>query len=208
MSKKNHKKTKKELASLEKELYYNTFCKEAEQIPIDRLPPKEQLVILKCIKAEEPTQEEFALLKEVLQRYRKYIQEYQPKQAVENAENQLEKIDIADVVTEVVCEECGKNMVIKYGPHGKFLACPGFPECKNTKPYFEKIGVNCPNCGEDIVIRKTKKGRKYYGCINNPDCDFMTWAKPVDKKCPQCGKYMVQKGNKVVCSDEKCGYME
>lgn len=128
--------------------------------------------------------------------------------AVENAENQLEKIDIADEVTDVVCEECGKNMVIKYGPHGKFLACPGFPECKNTKPYFEKIGVNCPNCGEDIVIRKTKKGRKYYGCINNPDCDFMTWAKPVDKKCPQCGKYMVQKGNKVVCSDEKCGYME
>ncbi len=129
-------------------------------------------------------------------------------EAVENAENQLEKIDIADEVTDVVCEECGRNMVIKYGPHGKFLACPGFPDCKNTKPYFEKIGVKCPNCQNDIVIRKTKKGRKYYGCINNPECDFMSWAKPVEKKCPQCGKYMVQKGSKVVCSDEKCGYME
>lgn len=102
MSKKNHKKTKKELASLEKELYYNTFCKEAEQIPIDRLPPKEQLVVLKCINAEEPTQEEFALLKEVLQRYRKYIQEYQPKQAVENAEQVIELIqteqDLLDIL--------------------------------------------------------------------------------------------------------------
>lgn len=128
--------------------------------------------------------------------------------AVENAENELEKIDIEDEVTDVVCEECGKNMVIKYGPHGKFLACPGFPDCKNTKPYFEKIGVQCPDCEADIVIRKTKKGRKYYGCINNPECDFMSWAKPVEKKCPHCGKYMVQKGSKIVCSDEKCGYME
>lgn len=129
-------------------------------------------------------------------------------EAVENAENQLEKIDIADEVTDVVCEECGRNMVIKYGPHGKFLACPGFPECKNTKPYFEKIGVKCPNCQEDVVIRKTKKGRKYFGCINNPECDFMSWSRPVEKKCPECGKYMVQKGSKAVCSDEKCGYME
>ena len=128
--------------------------------------------------------------------------------AVENAENELEKIDIEDEVTDVICEECGKNMVIKYGPHGKFLACPGFPDCKNTKPYFEKIGVQCPVCKEDIVIRKTKKGRKYYGCINNPECEFMSWAKPMGKECPQCGKYMVQKGNKVVCSDEKCGYVE
>lgn len=128
--------------------------------------------------------------------------------AVENAENELEKISIEDEVTDVVCDECGRNMVIKYGPHGKFLACPGFPDCRNTKPYFEKIGVQCPKCNEDIVIRKTKKGRKYFGCINNPECDFMSWAKPVDQKCPKCGMYMVQKGSKIVCSDEKCGYME
>ena len=81
---------------------------------------------------------------------------------------------IEDEVTDVVCEECGRNMVIKYGPHGKFLACPGFPECRNTKPYLEKIGVPCPICGKDVVIRKTKKGRRYYGCENNPECEFMS----------------------------------
>ena len=84
-------------------------------------------------------------------------------------------------------------MVIKYGPHGKFLACPGFPECRNTKPYFEKIGVACPKCGGDVVIKKTKKGRRYFGCSNNPECDFMSWQKPSAKKCPVCGTYMVEK---------------
>ena len=127
--------------------------------------------------------------------------------AVKTAEKELETVKIEDEVTEVVCEECGRNMVIKYGPHGKFLACPGFPECRNTKPYLEKIGVPCPICGKDVVIRKTKKGRKYYGCENNPDCEFMSWQKPSTEKCPQCGGYMVEKGNKLVCADEKCGYV-
>ena len=128
--------------------------------------------------------------------------------AVDNAEKELEKINIEDETTDVECDVCGRNMVIKYGPHGKFLACPGFPECRNTKPYFEKIGVLCPDCGQDIVIRKTKKGRKFFGCINNLECEFMSWSKPVEKKCPKCNKYMVQKGNKIACSDEKCGYIE
>ncbi len=129
-------------------------------------------------------------------------------EAVEHAEQNLEKINIEDEATDIRCDVCGRNMVIKYGPHGKFLACPGFPECRNTKPYYEKIGVACPDCGQDIVIRKTKKGRKFFGCINNPDCEFMSWSKPVEKKCPDCGKYMIQKGSKIVCSDEKCGYIE
>ena len=128
-------------------------------------------------------------------------------EAVQEAEKNLEKVEIADEVTDVVCEECGRNMVIKYGPHGKFLACPGFPDCRNTKPYLEKIGVACPKCGKDIVIRKTKKGRRYYGCEGNPDCDFMSWQKPVAKKCPQCGGYMVEKGNRLVCADKMCGYI-
>ena len=128
-------------------------------------------------------------------------------EAVRKAEKNLEKVEIADEVTDVVCEECGRNMVIKYGPHGKFLACPGFPECRNTKPYLEKIGVACPKCGKDIVIRKTKKGRRYYGCEGNPDCDFMSWQKPVEKRCPQCGGYMVEKGNHLVCADKMCGYI-
>ncbi|MBQ6811943.1 MAG: type I DNA topoisomerase, partial [Agathobacter sp.] len=94
------------------------------------------------------------------------------EEAVQKAEKELEKIEIADEVTEEVCEECGRNMVVKYGPHGKFLACPGFPECKNTKPYYEKIGQACPSCGKDIVIKRTRKGRKYYGCIDYPNCEY------------------------------------
>ena len=128
-------------------------------------------------------------------------------EAVQIAEKELESVKIEDEVTDVICEECGRNMVIKYGPHGKFLACPGFPECRNTKPYLEKIGVPCPICGKDIVIRKTKKGRRYYGCENNPDCEFMSWQKPSKEKCPKCGGYMVEKGNKLVCADEQCGYV-
>ena len=103
------------------------------------------------------------------------------EEAVRIAEKELEKVKIADEITDVICEECGRNMVIKYGPHGKFLACPGFPECRNTKQYLEKIGVACPLCGKDIVVRKTKKGRKYYGCEDNPNCEFMSWNKPTEK---------------------------
>ena len=122
------------------------------------------------------------------------------------AEKELQKVKIEDEVTDVVCDQCGRNMVVKYGPHGKFLACPGFPECRNTKPYLEKIGVPCPKCGKDVVLRKTKKGRKYFGCENNPECDFMSWSRPVAEKCPKCGGYMVVKGNKIACADAGCGY--
>ncbi len=127
-------------------------------------------------------------------------------EAVKTAQTTLESIKIADEVTDVICDLCGRNMVIKYGPHGKFLACPGFPECKNTKPYFEKIGVPCPKCGSEVVIKKTKKGRRFYGCEKNPDCDFMSWQKPSLEKCPKCGSYMVERGNKLVCAGEQCGY--
>ncbi len=129
-------------------------------------------------------------------------------EAVKAAEKELEAVKIEDEVTDVICESCGRNMVIKYGPHGKFLACPGFPECRNTKPYLEKIGIPCPKCGKEVVIRKTKKGRKYYGCEDNPECDFMSWQKPSREKCPKCGSYMLEKGNKLVCADESCGYVK
>ena len=128
--------------------------------------------------------------------------------AVKKAQEELEKVEIQDEVTDVICELCGKNMVVKYGPHGKFLACPGFPECRNTKPYLEKIGVPCPKCGKEVVIRKTKKGRRYYGCEANPDCDFMTWQRPSKEKCPQCGGVLVEKGAKLVCLDENCGFVK
>ncbi len=128
-------------------------------------------------------------------------------EAVKNAEKELKEVTIADEESDEVCDLCGRKMVIKYGPHGRFLACPGFPECRNTKPYFEKIGVPCPKCGKDIVLKKTKKGRKYYGCIDNPDCDFMVWQKPSGEKCPKCGSLLLEKGNKLVCMNEQCGYV-
>ncbi len=126
-------------------------------------------------------------------------------EAVEKANKDLQKVKIEDEVSEELCQECGRHMVIKYGPHGKFLACPGFPECRFTKPYYEKIDVACPECGKDIVIKMTRKGRKYYGCIDNPSCEFMSWARPTNEKCPRCGKYTVVKGSKIACSDENCG---
>lgn len=129
------------------------------------------------------------------------------EEAVQKAEKELEHVKIADEVSDEVCEVCGKQMVIKYGPHGRFLACPGFPECRNTKPYLEKIGIPCPKCGKDIVLKKTKKGRKYYGCVGNPECDFMVWQKPSEIKCEKCGSLMLEKGNKLVCSDENCGHV-
>ena len=128
-------------------------------------------------------------------------------EAVKTAQKELEQVKIEDEVTDVVCEQCGRNMVIKYGPHGKFLACPGFPDCKNTKPYLEKIGVACPLCGKEVVVKRSKKGRLYYGCENNPECDFMSWQKPSKEKCPSCGGYMLEKGSKLVCADEHCGYV-
>ncbi len=128
-------------------------------------------------------------------------------EAVEMAQKAIEKVEIQDEVSDVICENCGRNMVIKYGPHGKFLACPGFPECKNTKPYYEKTGVMCPKCGKDIVLKRTRKGRLYYGCIDNPDCDFMVWQRPAKKACPRCGGLMLIKNNKLVCNDPECGYI-
>ena len=129
-------------------------------------------------------------------------------EAVKKAEEEMAHIEIKDEESDVECENCGRKMVIKYGPHGRFRACPGFPDCKNTKTYFEKTGVMCPKCGKDIVVRMTKKGRRYYGCEGIPECDFMVWNKPVSEKCPRCGGIMLKKGNKLVCADTECGYIK
>ncbi len=128
-------------------------------------------------------------------------------EAVQAANLEIEHIKIEDEVTDELCDECGRNLVVKYGPHGKFLACPGFPECRFTKPHYEKIGVACPNCGKDVVLKKTKKGRKYFGCIDNPECDFMTWQRPSNFRCEKCNSVMLEKGNKLVCSNETCGFV-
>ncbi len=125
-------------------------------------------------------------------------------EAVKEAEKTLEKASLEDEVTDVICEECGRHMVIKYGRYGKFLACPGFPECRNSKPLLEKAGVACPICGKEVVIRRSKKGRRYYGCEDS-NCKFISWEKPSSVRCPQCGSYMLEKGNKLLCANKDCG---
>ncbi len=130
------------------------------------------------------------------------------EESVKKAEEELARVEIKDEVSDVKCDLCGRMMVIKYGPHGKFLACPGFPECRNTKPYLEKIGIPCPVCGKDIVIRKTKKGRKFYGCESGADCTFMSWQRPVNVKCEKCGSLMIRKGNKLMCLNEECKHLQ
>ena len=130
---------------------------------------------------------------------------------VEKAMDELEKVKLEDEVTDVICEKCGRNMVLKFGRFGKFYACPGFPECANAKPYFEAIDAFCPKCGGQIQIKKTKKGRIYYGCENAPECDFMSWDKPSNQHCPECGELLYEKRGKqkkLVCIKEGCGYMQ
>lgn len=149
------------------------------------------------------------MVEEGLVNWKDVLRNFYPdfEDALRKAEKQLEQVTIEDEVTDVICEECGRNMVVKYGPHGKFLACPGFPDCRNTKPHYEKTGVPCPLCGKEVVIKKTKKGRKFYGCENNPDCEFISWQKPTTEICEKCGSYMVEKGQKLVCANEQCGYV-
>jgi len=116
----------------------------------------------------------------------------------------MESVQIVEE-TDEVCEECGSPMVVKYGRYGKFLACSSYPECKNTKPYLIKTGVDCPECEDgEIIERTSKKGRTFYGCSNYPDCNFMSWNKPVEKPCPECGSLMVEKTTKAKGKHYKC----
>jgi DNA topoisomerase-1 len=129
---------------------------------------------------------------------------------LEEAEEKIGNIEVPDEVTEEICEKCGRNMVIKLGRYGKFLACPGFPECRNAKPILEDAGVTCPKCKGKVYVKKTKKGKKYLGCENNPECNFMTWEKPSKEKCPECGNFLTKKysGKKAQfkCSNEQCDF--
>lgn len=133
------------------------------------------------------------------------------KKELDIADSAIEKIVVEDVPTGELCELCGKPMVIKAGRFGDFIACSGYPECKNTKPIIKTIGVKCPNCGKDIVARKSKRGRLFYGCSGYPDCKTVFWNKPTDKRCPECNGILLEKKTKnknFVCSNEKCGYTE
>jgi DNA topoisomerase-1 len=140
---------------------------------------------------------------------------YQPfLQELESADKEIGRIAVVDEETEEKCEKCGRNMVIKFGRYGKFLACPGFPECQNTKPLLEETGITCPQCQQGrVVLRRSKKGKKFYGCSSYPECQYVSWDEPTAEKCPRCTSYMVKKqgkktGERLVCSNENCKYVQ
>ena len=133
------------------------------------------------------------------------------KVALDKAEKEISKVVIEDEVSDVPCDKCGRMMVIKKGRYGKFLACPGYPECKNAKPIVEELDVPCPECGKKIVVKKSKRGKKFYGCSGYPDCKFVSWNEPVNEKCPKCNTYLVKKyskkdGNYFQCSNSECDF--
>ena len=142
------------------------------------------------------------------------LREFYPqlRESIKKAEKVIEKVEIPAEVSDVVCDKCGKTMVIRTGKFGKFLACPGYPACKNTKPLLEEAGVKCPKCSGKVIVLKTKKGRKYLGCENYPKCDFMSWDMPSDKSCPKCGNFMTKKSKgdvlELKCSNPSCDFTE
>ncbi|MBE6048666.1 MAG: type I DNA topoisomerase [Clostridium sp.] len=133
------------------------------------------------------------------------------KIALDKAEKEVSKVVIEDKVSDVKCDKCGRMMVIKKGRYGEFLACPGYPECKNVKPIVEELDVPCPECGKKVVVKKSKRGKKFFGCSGYPECKFVSWYEPVNEKCPECNSYMVKKyskknGEYIQCSNSECGY--
>lgn len=132
--------------------------------------------------------------------------------ALAEAEEHIGKVKIEDQISDELCENCGRNMVIKMGRYGKFLACPGFPECRNTKPLFEEVGTSCPKCSKPLVVRRSKKGRKFYGCSGYPECDFVSWEMPAPEPCPECKQLMVIKSSKRekkhVCTNPECRFTQ
>lgn len=134
------------------------------------------------------------------------------KEDLDKADKNIEKVEIEDEETDEVCEKCGANMVIKTGRYGKFLACPNFPDCRNTKPIMETVDVDCPKCGGNVVVRRSKRGRRFYGCDQYPECDFISWDMPSKEKCPECNSYMTiknatkQRAKSLLCSNKECKY--
>ena len=138
---------------------------------------------------------------------RKFYPSFEEKLII--ADEKIGSIEVRDEITDIQCEKCGKYMLIKYGKYGKFMACQGFPECRSTKTFFEEAGADCPKCSSKILIKKTKKGRKYFGCENNPECEFMSWDKPTGQLCTVCNSHLIEKGTKdkkIICSTQGCSF--
>jgi DNA topoisomerase-1 len=131
---------------------------------------------------------------------------------LQKAEEEIGKIKIEDEVSDVICEHCGRNMVFKQGKFGKFLACPGFPECRNIKPILEYTGIKCPKCEGELVQRRSKRGKKFFGCSRYPECNFVSWDEPVKETCPECGSNLSKKPGKsgivYKCLNEQCSYQK
>ena len=145
------------------------------------------------------------------EKWKRVIEDFYPpfKDNLEKAQSSIEKIKIKDEVSDVICDKCGRNMVYKLSKFGKFLACPGYPECRNTKAIREGTGVECPKCGGEILIKHSRKGKTYYSCEHSPKCDFIAWDMPVKEKCPQCGGLLLKKqgrNGKIFCINEDCKY--
>jgi DNA topoisomerase-1 len=146
--------------------------------------------------------------------WRKVVEDfYIPfSKVLEQAEAKIGILKLPEEITEEKCEVCGRNLVVRQGRYGKFLACPGFPECRFTKPLLTGIGVECPYCGQEIVERRSKRGRKFYTCKNYPECNYLSWDKPAQAFCPECGSRLVEKGGRrslrLVCPNKDCGYQE
>ena len=152
-------------------------------------------------------------IEEGSEKWKEVVEEfYKPlKVAIDKAEKEISKVVIEDKVSDVPCDKCGRMMVIKRGRYGNFLACPGYPECKNAKPIVEKLDVPCPECGKEIVVKKSKRGKKFFGCSGYPECKFVSWNEPVKERCPKCNSYMVIKyskkeGKYIQCSNSECDY--
>ena len=145
--------------------------------------------------------------------WKQLLREFYPEfeKTLKLAESKIEKIDIKDEISDVKCDQCGAMMVYKMGKFGRFLACPNFPQCRNTKPLLNYIDTPCPKCGKRLLEKVSRKNRKFYGCEGYPECDFVSWDKPVSEKCPECGSFMVEKHNAkgetiLLCSNENCRF--
>ncbi|MBR3109412.1 MAG: type I DNA topoisomerase [Clostridia bacterium] len=156
-------------------------------------------------------EEELDAVEEGNEDWRKVLSEFYPpfEKMLDNAEEEIEKVEIKDEPSDVVCDKCGAQMVYRVGRYGKFLACPNFPDCRNTKPILTYIDAKCPKCGGRLLEKTSRKNRKFYGCEHYPECDFVSWEMPVDQKCEKCGSYMTLKRSRkgetwYLCSNETC----
>ena len=152
-------------------------------------------------------------IEEGKENWKQILREFYPgfEKTLQVAEQEIEKIDIKDEISDVVCDQCGALMVYKMGKFGRFLACPNFPDCRNTMPILTYIDAPCPACGKRLLEKTSRKNRKFYGCEGYPECDFVSWDKPVEEKCPKCGTYMIEKKNNKgetihLCTNESCRF--